>query len=195
MTKSLFYLLCILIPFIAIAHEGHEHHRKDKNLEKNIPLAEASQPFDSEEIAESPQTWLQWLGTFHLVFLHFPIALIIMTVLSELLFLWNPHPLYDAASQFMLTAGAALSIPTALLGVIYSYSSTYTGIYADLIFWHMWLGIALVFLAVALTYVRLNYGPSPFYYIALLVLFLLVNATAFLGGEMTFGPYHMLPPI
>lgn len=89
---------------------------------------------------------MQWVGSFHFIFLHFPIALIAMTVISELLFAWYASPLFDYASRFMLIAAAILAVPTALLGLTYSYTATYDGILADFVWWHMWFGFATAIL-------------------------------------------------
>ena len=142
-----------------------------------------------------PQSWMEWFGSFHLIIIHFPIALLSMTALAELLYAWYPRPIFNDASRFMLISGAILVVPTAILGLIYSWTGNYEGIFAELVQWHMWFGIATVIFAMIAAYLRESQGTSKAYYLSLLILFLLVNITGMFGGDIAFGPYHMIPPI
>jgi uncharacterized membrane protein len=169
---------------------AHEEHAEMKTP---APENVQEQVHDSTS-GRRPTTWTQWIGSFHFIFLHFPIALIAMTLISELLFAWYVSPIFDYASRFMLIAAAILAFPTVLLGLIYSYTATYSGILADFVWWHMWLGFATAIFAIFVVFVREYWGISKLYYTCLILLFLLVNVTGYLGGGMTFGPYHMLPP-
>lgn len=172
------------------SHEGHNHHEAEKeNVNSSLKEELATKQFSGR-----PQNWSQWIGGFHFIFLHFPIALITMATVSELFFVWNPKPLFDQAARFMLIAAAILAIPTVISGLIYSYAASYEGLMSILIEWHMWLGIATAALAIVVAFIRERKGKIVSYYISLFLLFLLVNITGFLGGEMTLGPYHMLPP-
>lgn len=186
-------LLCLLSSTFLFGHEGH------KEMDENKPMKESVQTIQSPPAAGQyegrPQSWLQWIGSFHFIFLHFPIALIAMTVISELLFAWYSNPIFDYSSRFMLIAAAILAVPTALLGLTYSYTATYHGILADFVWWHMWFGFATAIFAIFVAFIRERLGVSKLYYTCLVLLFLLVNITGFLGGGMTFGPYHMHPPL
>lgn len=141
-----------------------------------------------------PVSWTQWIGSFHLILLHFPIALIAMTGVSELLFAWCRKLIFDYASRFMIIVAAVLSAPTAILGLTYSYTTSYSGLLADFIWWHMWLGISTAIFAIFVAFLRERCGTTKLYYACLFFLFLLVNVTGYLGGGVTFGPYHMHPP-
>jgi len=158
----------------------------------NIAVFAAEQTSDQD--LGQPKTWLEWIGGFHLVINHFPIALLNMTALAELLYAWYRRPLFSDAARFMLVSGAILAVPTAILGVIYSYSGTYEGIFAALLRLHMWFGIATAILALVTAYLRESQGTTTLYYTALVFLFLIVNFTGMLGGNLVFGPYHMVPP-
>lgn len=175
---------------------GHEGH---KGTDENKPKKESVQTTQDQPAGKQyegrPQSWMQWIGSFHFIFLHFPIALIAMTVISELLFVWYPSPIFDYSTRFMLIAAAILAVPTALLGLTYSYTTTYNGILADFVSWHMWFGFATAIFAIFVAFIRERWGISELYYTCLFLLFLLVNITGFLGGGMTFGPYQMLPPV
>jgi uncharacterized membrane protein len=186
-------LLCLLSFTFLFGHEGH------KEMDENKPMKESVQTTHDILVVEQyegrPQSWMEWIGSFHFIFLHFPIALIAMTVISELLFAWYSNPIFDYSSRFMLIAAAILAVPTALLGLTYSYTATYNGILADFVWWHMWFGFATASFAIFVAFIRERWGISKLYYTCLVLLFLLVNITGFLGGGMTFGPYHMHPPL
>lgn len=185
-------LLCILTFTPLFAHEGH------KAIDKQAAIQESVHPTQEEPTVKQfggrPQNWMQWIGGFHFIILHFPIALISMTGVSELLFGYYRKPIFDNASRFMLITAAITGIPTALLGLIYSYTASYEGLLSDFVWWHMWFGIATAIFAIIVAYIRETQDISQLYYVCLFLLFLLVNITGTLGGGITFGPYHMLPP-
>lgn len=149
--------------------------------------------------SENINQWMQWIGNFHLIFLHFPIALIVMTVISECLSWKYKNPFFDHASRFMLIAAAIATIPTALTGLAFSYGVSYEGEMVDIFWWHRFLGLfitALSFLTVILKEltIRKTIKSSMYYSITLIILFISVNITGYLGGEMTFSSYRLLPP-
>lgn len=187
-------LVCLLCFTHLFSHEGHQASEENQKQEMVMPSKPEPQP-QAEHMGGRPLSWQQWIGSFHFIFLHFPIALIIMTGISELLFVCFKRPLFDYASRFMIIAAAVFAIPTALLGLIYSYTSSYSGLLTDFIWWHMWAGITTAILAVFVAIVRQYLGLGKLYYISLFILFLLVNLTGYLGAGMTFGPYHMYPPL
>ena len=186
-------ILCLLTFTLLFGHEGH------KEMEKQETIQESFHPTQEEPTVKHfggrPQNWMQWIGGFHFIILHFPIALISMTVISELLFAYYLKPIFDYASRFMLITAAITAIPTALFGLIYSYTASYEGLLADFVWWHMWLGITTAIFAIIVAFFRERKGTTKTYYACFFLLFLLVNITGMLGGGMTFGPYHMLPPI
>lgn len=194
MSKQLILcLLCMLFSTVVFGHEGH------KSMEESKTQQESVAPFSGQPTVKHfggrPLTWTQWIGSFHFILLHFPIALIAMTAISELLFVWFQRPVFDYASQFMLIAAAVFSVPTAVLGLTYSFTASYSGILADFMWWHMWAGISTTIFAIFVAFFRERLGRSKIYYTSLFILFLLVNITGYLGGGMTFGPYHMHPPL
>jgi len=187
-----FLILCLLCLLSSICLFGHEgHHHTDVASKKKESIVVASDVINTRSVDGKPTSWMQWIGSFHFIFLHFPIALIAMTAISELLFSFFQRPIFEYASRFMLISAAVISIPTALLGLTYSYTTTYSGLLADYIFWHMWLGIATAIFAILLAYYRERFGRNKLYLSSLFLLLILVNATAYFGGEMTFGIYQM----
>lgn len=187
----LFFVLSFTFLF---GHEEHKGMKEAETMQESVHPTQGEQP-TVKQFGGRPQNWAQWIGGFHFILLHFPLALIAMTAFSELLFAYYHRPIFDYASRFMLIAAAILAVPTALLGLIYSYTATYSGLLADFVFWHMWAGLTTAGLAIFVAFLRERYGRVKLYYTCLIILFLLVNITGFLGGGMTFGPYHMLPPL
>jgi hypothetical protein len=88
-----------------------------------------------------------------------------------------------------LIAAAIFATPTAIFGLIYSYTASYDGLVADFVWWHIWFGIATAIFAIIVAFLRDRYETVKLYYNCLFILFLLVNITGFLGGGMTFGPF------
>lgn len=188
--KLLFLLLCCLsLNLFVLAHEGHQE--TVGSISENIQAK-----VKDVEQGEESKTWKQliWIGSFHLILLHFPIALINMLAISEVLLIWYRQPIFEFSSRFMLISTAIISPPTALLGFIYSYSAFYSGLIETFLFWHMWLGILTAAFAVAILFIRERVGLVKFYYTCLILLFLMINITGFFGGGMTFGPEYLFPP-
>lgn len=186
--RTILLLFFLTFSFLAFAHEEHE--------KKKIPTSENVQ----EKVKETsehgkPTTWTQWIGSFHLILLHFPIALINMLVISEIFLAWLNRPIFDFSSRFLAVSSAIISPPTALLGLVYSYSASYEGLMEIFLWWHMWLGLLTAVFAVIVLLLRERVGIGKLYYGCLFLLFSLVNIAGFFGGGMTFGPYHMSPPL
>lgn len=159
-------------------------------------MKEGHKGFTSGDILKD---WMQWIGNFHLIFLHFPIALIIMTVISECLSFKYKNLFFNHASRFMLIAATVSTIPTLITGLAFSYGVSYEGNMADFFWWHRFLGIFIAALSLftvilkELT-VRKSLRPTN-YYISLSILFISVNITGYLGGEITFEQQNLIPPI
>lgn len=167
------------------AHE--EHH-------EGIAISEASTALNSPDspTQKSVDSWINKIGRLHLLFLHFPIALIVMTVLAELLWLVYANHLFDHAARFMLLAAAVFAPVTALLGLALSYHVPYDGISQELFEWHRYFGIlttGLVIIAAILRelYIRRLAESLTVYYICLFFLFICINLTGTFGGVLAFG--------
>ncbi len=141
---------------------------------------------------------VKWLGQFHPISLHFPIALIVMTCVSEFLSLWFGNKLFKNASHFMIISAAITVIPTVLFGFAYAYETNYEGVLANIFWWHRSSGVFTGIFAIVTAIlkeldIRKFWGMKTAYYLCLTILFLSVNITGYLGGEMTFGLWHLLP--
>lgn len=188
---TLFRCIFQVVFFIFIASvtlEAHEgHHAKEEIVQSE----EHTSPSNNIDTTATGQI-IRRLGSFHPVILHFPIALIVMTVVSELLFLYYKNPLFDHASRFMIFAAAIFAIPTALLGLAYAYGAHYEGALVNYLWWHRSLGLFTALLTVLTVilrelHTRKQWNTITVYAICLAILFISVNIATYLGGEMTFG--------
>lgn len=134
---------------------------------------------------------ISWIGNFHPVFLHFPIALILMTVVAEILNQKKPSLLFQHAARFMLVSAAIFAIPTALSGLAFSYNASYQGLLAVFFWWHRFLGIGTACLSISAALLkelaRKKKVSVLFYGITLVMLVLFLVVGSYLGGKMTFG--------
>lgn len=190
---SLFFATCFFFVFSTALHSHEEHHHKEETKKNEHQITSpATLPQTEMEVGEDAYSKIiQLLGNLHPIFLHFPIALIIMTVISELLFFWCGSSLFDHASRFMIIAAAISAIPTALSGFAFGYDAHYEGILSDFFWWHRFLGVLTTLFTIAAAalkelHSRKQWHTMKAYYICLAIIFISVNLTGFLGGEMTF---------
>lgn len=172
-------LFILVTPFLLGAHSGHH----------SVPVltAELAQP-----LPHFFKEWMNAIGPFHLLFLHFPIALVTMTVVAETLSLWFPNPIFSQSARFMIYAAAFLAPITALLGLAFAYGQHYEGLSLDLFLWHRYLGLVTAGLAIITALLkRQSINGTNFsqivYYSSLLILFIAVSLTGTFGGSLAFG--------
>lgn len=179
------FLLFVLSVYLLQGHNGHQESYPIFSAEPEIFTVKSQSP---DHLAH----WLNQIGRFHLLMLHFPIALIVMTVVAEWLWIWYRNPIFDHAARFMILAAAIVAPPTALLGLALGYGQSYDGLSLDLYVWHRYFGLLTAGLAIITAilkerYVR-EYGPSlTNYYICLFLLFISVSLTGAFGGGLAFG--------
>lgn len=166
----------LIITFIPqLAHAGHDHISSDKFAQI-----------------------INWIGYLHFIWLHFPIALILLLPFSELLSCGGKHLLFSHTSRFMIVAAAFTAIPASIFGFLLSYHISYEGIMADFFWWHRFLGIWLTLLAIVTAvlnegFYQKGWKTRKAYFVCLTLLFLGVNVVGFLGGSVTFGIKSFLP--
>ncbi|NGX59055.1 MAG: hypothetical protein KR126chlam3_00199 [Chlamydiae bacterium] len=157
----------------------------ENSTENKISDMESSEP--SEE--ESSVKIIRWLSKFHPISSHFPIVLIIMAGIAELLFFLAPSPTYSYSSRFMIIAGAISAIPVILLGLAYGieFESNSSSLTLEIFWWHRFCGISTGILAcTTATMKELNFRKilvnSHWYLISLCITIIFVLITAYLGG-------------
>jgi hypothetical protein len=96
---------------------------------------------DSPGAAQLVRRTLRWLGKFHLLLLHFPIALLLAAGVAELWSAWKGGPSPSVVVRFCLCLGAAAVVPTVALGWLYALGGHGVGS-PGLLALHRWVGTA-----------------------------------------------------
>lgn len=183
-STKIFKILFFVFIWVSITTQA-DSLEKDQNL-KNQTEAQAS--------AHRPKNWIEWLGNFHLLFIHFPIALIWTVAISDLFYRKTHSEIFNMASRVMLMAAALFSIPTVFFGLILKLATPFEGIEEKLIFFHMLSGLITAFYALFIVYIRETSGFTRIYGVLFAILLILVTITGYLGGELSFGYKNMYFP-
>jgi uncharacterized membrane protein len=83
---------------------------------------------------------LRWLGQFHPVTTHFPVALMMVAVLAEGLAWWTRRRSWLETVRFLVIIAALSGLAAGTLGWINAYFSSYSKATGALLWWHRWLG-------------------------------------------------------
>lgn len=143
----------------------------------------------------SAESWLHWFGHYHYIFVHFPIALIVMAFIAELIFSWRKNPEYNAIINFLLISAAIFLIPTVFSGLSLEESGAVTEDTEPLLEWHKIFAYATLSLTIITIIARNFLKHRPLYLLSLILLLVAVIVTAHLGGLMAFEGYQLLPPL
>lgn len=161
---------------------------------EGVPLQHP--PHGEESTATFVPRLTRWLGRFHPVVVHMPIALALAAAIAETLYLLRGQPGARAAARFTIAGAALGAVPAALLGWFAASSSSHPGL-DTVLAWHRWLATAasifLIATCVSLEVIhrRQPAGSSRFLPLALLSLAgLVIGIVGHLGGTLVFGPDH-----
>jgi mono/diheme cytochrome c family protein len=102
----------------------------------------ANQTADSPSTPAAKKHFLDWLGNFHVVVVHFPIALLLAAAAGELWFTWRRVREPSPAVRFCVLLGAGSAIVTAVLGWLHA-ASGYGASSPSILVWHRWVGTAV----------------------------------------------------
>lgn len=94
----------------------------------------------STEAAAVTKSMIKFLGKFHLLFLHFPIALVLIALLAEILGLIVKRSLFFDSARFMVLVAALSVVATVSLGWMAAAYLDYAGDYARMLWLHRWSG-------------------------------------------------------
>jgi uncharacterized membrane protein len=136
-------------------------------------------------------SWAQFVGRFHLLTVHFPIALILIVPVLE----WagrNPRfPYLRSSVDFLLALAMFSSLAAAMLGWCLARSGAYSG---RLVTQHMWGGVSVA-AACWLCWMVRGYFRGPrldfVYALALVATVGLVSWTGYRGGQLSQGENHL----
>ncbi|MBV8252037.1 MAG: chitobiase/beta-hexosaminidase C-terminal domain-containing protein [Chitinophaga sp.] len=138
--------------------------------------------------------WLQVLGRMHPLVLHFPIVLLILG--SLLLFIPLREPEANRwkiqFTSWLLLAAALSTAVTVIMGLLLAREGGYTD--DGHIQWHKWGGMAVLWAASALYWLR-NTSKSWLPKISAVVTVILVIVTGHFGADITHGNNFVLAPV
>jgi uncharacterized membrane protein len=133
---------------------------------------------------------LHWLGRFHVVVVHFPIALLLAGLAGELWAVWRRSRVPSPAVRFCVLLGAASAVPAATLGWLHAWGGYGAGA-PEVLALHRWTGTAAAVGAVvlaALSEADASRGVrSVWFRVLLLLVALLVGAAGHFGGTLVHG--------
>jgi uncharacterized membrane protein len=133
---------------------------------------------------------MAYIGKFHPLLVHFPIALVLAAATAELVVLATTRTAWRTVAVANIRAGAALGVVTAITGWLFASSPLVDA--SPSLEWHRWVGIACAAGAIGAALLSLRL-PVPsrrsalVYRVALFVTALLVAITGHLGGTLVWG--------
>jgi mono/diheme cytochrome c family protein len=139
-----------------------------------------------------PTSVLGWLGRFHVVALHFPIALLAAAALAEVIAAGRGRGSPPPAVRFCVLVGAIGAVATAALGWLHADFGGHGSASAATLSLHRWLGTTTALWAVAIAWASewdCRLGQRS--WLCRFVLWsgaLVLAATAHLGGVLVHGP-------
>jgi uncharacterized membrane protein len=142
-------------------------------------------PPDGNERGE----WLQFVGRFHPLAVHFPIALILLAPVLELLGSNHRFSYLRLSVGFVLGLATLSAIAAAILGWCLARNGGYSG---SLLTQHMWAGISLAAVCWLCWLLRTRFGTDGILYpVVLAVGVALVAWTGYRGGQLSLGENHL----
>jgi len=193
---------------IAEEHEGHMHDELaqahvDKGSE-HLDGDDGGKPHDhahdhGQDDEEAGFKLLPYLGRFHILIIHFPIALLVMAGFFEFLGMLRRRSSHEGIVRPLVAFGALSSIAAVALGLMNAIEADYLGKLASVFWWHRALGITLMVSAL-ITWVLVEkrhrikgeggYMPAR---VAIFFCAALVGVTAHFGGSLVYGWTYLFP--
>ncbi len=139
---------------------------------------------------------IRWIGRFHPVSTHFPVALMFVAVLAEGFAWFTRRESWLQTVRFLVVLAALGAISATVLGWINAYFTSYVGDSAQILVWHRWLGtgsaVWAILCAGLIVMSRCQEGSPERQRFrgALLLGAALVGITGFLGSALIFGLDH-----
>ncbi len=139
---------------------------------------------------------LRWVGQFHPLSTHFPVALMLVAVFAEGLAWWTRRDHWFHTVRFLVIISALSAVGATTLGWVNAYFSSYNKAAGALLWWHRWLGTgagvwALVCAALVILSSCAEGTPERKRFRgALLAGAVLVGVAGFLGSALIYGLDH-----
>jgi len=138
-------------------------------------------PPDGKERAE----WMQFIGRFHPLVVHFPIALVLLVPILELAGRSARLSYLRLSTSFLLGLATLSATAAAILGWSLGRSGGYSG---PLVTQHMWGGILLTFTCWLYWVLRARLRqPETLFRIPLAMAVVMVAWTGYRGGQLSLG--------
>lgn len=143
-------------------------------------------------------SWIQFIGRFHPLAVHLPIALMLLVPLLEVAARWEKFSYLRLSSHFILGLAAIAASAAAFLGWCLARGGSYSG---PLVTQHMWGGVSLAMIC-WFTWALREWIVGPrtekVYAAALTLGILVVSWTGYRGGQVSQGEDHLteyMPPV
>lgn len=207
----------LLLSGVATAHEAHKKDMTDAEI-SHMEHSESAVQVDAVTAMQNPDTAVQarqnvyqqqtgqqaleakiaenrvtslsdFLGRLHPVAAHFPIALLLIAALAELLLFLRPTLGLDTTVRFLVAGGAIGALVAALLG--WFAAGWRLQDRSETLGLHRWNGTAIAGLALIAAWLAFRARNRSGLRIVLAVLAFAMIFQGYLGGEMVFGPNHL----
>lgn len=142
-----------------------------------------------------PPLWLQSFGRMHPLLLHFPIVLIVLSMLFEFLRPGgkNTDNSMKLTLHYMLLTGALLAGITVVMGLVLSREEGYEGSSLQI---HKWTGVAIFFFASIIFFIRnSNWYKAPLAKTGAVLTTLFLIVAGHYGANLTHGDGFILQPL
>jgi uncharacterized membrane protein len=163
-----------------------------------VPERAAAAANGGERTPELP-LWkraLRYVGRFHPVSTHFPVALMLVAVFAESLAWWTQRDSWHHTVRFLVVIAALGAVAAAGLGWVNASFTSYVGQSAAVLRWHRWLGTGTAAWTVVCAGIAISSGceegsrDRQRFRGALLVGAALVAVSGFLGSALIYGLDH-----
>ena len=126
----------------------------------------------------------QFFGRLHPLILHFPIVLIIVSFVFEVLSRKKRNPEFVRPANVLLWFGAFSAVITAIAGYLLSLNGNYGG---DSFIFHKWFGLFTAIIAASIIFIRQKNRFDRAFIPAYSILILLLIITGHFGASLTHG--------
>jgi uncharacterized membrane protein/YHS domain-containing protein len=183
----------------AAQHEHKHAPQASGHAEESHSVQEGERPGGhvhrhEHDEASGVARFVAWLGRFHPVIVHFPIAMLIGAAVAESLVIATRRAVLADAARFCLWFGAISALVAVLLG--WFFGGFHWVDDSWILATHRWLGTGTAGVAVVTAGLnkRAARRPDParvrLYRVVLFASAILVSVVGFLGGAMVYGLDH-----
>lgn len=215
---AILMVAALSLPVIAIAHDGHKKDMSDAEMAQMeihgdadirespsvVPsslgqaeptaLTEAK-PMTAEQALEAKRAKNRitstgdLLGRLHPIAAHFPIALLLMAAIAEILLFIRPALGLETTVRFLVSGGAIGAAAAAFFG--WFAAGWRLEDRSETLALHRWNGTAITAVAIVAAWLAFRPGSRKALRFAIGILAVALVIQGYHGGEMVFGPNHL----